>query len=662
MRRAVLLAAFAAAAAAAAPETRVDPADGRAYPLASFLDEYGVAEGVRRWNAAAPAAAQINLATPPPPRAPHTPPARQAPGAESPPPRPAAVGTYAVGTIGTWAARRELTLLLQGLARYDPARSRRTYVYCDLDTAEWTHVLFAAFLNLVLLPAILTGGTEPVKFHKVREMQHTKFYLLRRAFADGIAGMLYLDADVIPLAPLPPMPPKGALGVSVHGIRPHRELVVGRYNGGAFFVRDERTANLFRLAMERSEKIPERWSGHDQLALTDLCQILGGECFELADEFNVGWWRFSETHVKGGQRQTEALQPGAGQRGVVLWRGKRMLAAHTHLFRDESWYQEFNVRLRWAMRTAAHPGAQDYDEVSRPPPTVAVPRQPREDWRWAHVNDTARELVGLWGDLGLVIVVKTGANHMSWLEQHDHRGVLLYDRPSEEWWPPEGERAPGLYGQARPPGLPRALWWTFWGRRPALLHEFARSSWVRGPQGIPEFGRLPGYAKRDIRSLFYGTAQGPKQARTRWRYDWSQAVDDFRMAKGKRAPMPPIEYLAKLRRGRFGLVLRGYGAKCNRDIEYLALGVVPVAEAASDMTGYAEPLIEGVHYLRAGNPTEAARQISLHDTPEQWERMSRAGHAWYLRNAAPVGSFVLTRRLAARAAAAAPAAAERRRA
>mmetsp|Transcript_19440 Transcript_19440/g.44085 ORF Transcript_19440/g.44085 Transcript_19440/m.44085 type:complete len:330 (+) Transcript_19440:376-1365(+) len=52
-------------------EHRVDPSDGRAYPLTSFLEEYGAEDGARRWAVAAPhgcgAGARAPAAKRPPP-------------------------------------------------------------------------------------------------------------------------------------------------------------------------------------------------------------------------------------------------------------------------------------------------------------------------------------------------------------------------------------------------------------------------------------------------------------------------------------------------------------------------------------------------------------------------------------------------------------------
>eukprot|EP01065_Artemidia_motanka_P003700 TRINITY_DN11757_c0_g1_i6.p1 TRINITY_DN11757_c0_g1~~TRINITY_DN11757_c0_g1_i6.p1 ORF type:complete len:488 (+),score=126.70 TRINITY_DN11757_c0_g1_i6:424-1887(+) len=479
-------------------------------------------------------------------------------------------------------------------------------------------------------------------FHKHPHMQRTKALLIERALTDGAPGVLYLDADVLPLAPLPPMPAEGSLGVSAHGIRPRREAVVGKYNGGAFFVRDWRTVGRYAAAVKRSEGMRDRWTGHDQLALTDLCRELRGECFDLHANFNVGWYRFVGTHVRGGVTRTEALQPGPPGSGEVLWENRTMLSAHTHLFRDEVPYVEYNERLRWALWQSGSAVRGDIDYLNAPAPVIMIPSQPRAGLH-DHKDDTGRELVLEWGKLGLAAVSRSRSS--DWMRWGD---VLLYDRPSPMWLPPVEEREPGLYAQALPSGAKRAEWWTFWGRRPAVLHQFVRSSWVKDHQGVPVIGRLPGYEARKTKSVFAGTRFNPIQARTRVAQDWRPAVEVYRMSETKRPPLTQAEYLQLLLSSRFGLCLRGYGRKCNREIEYLALGVVPVCENASDLSGFAEPLREGEHFLRAGSPDAARAAIEKHDSPEVWRRMSEAGHAWYMRNAAPIGSFFLTRRLVSR--------------
>jgi hypothetical protein len=77
----------------------------------------------------------------------------------------------------------------------------------------------------------------------------------------------------------------------------------------------------------------------------------------------------------------------------------------------------------------------------------------------------------------------------------------------------------------------------------------------------------------------------------------------------------------------------------------MAMGCVPIVAPEVDMTNYADPPEEGVHFFRAKGPEEAK---TLSETQEdQWAAMSAACKAWWKRNASVEGSFLLTKRLAA---------------
>ena len=106
--------------------------------------------------------------------------------------------------------------------------------------------------------------------------------------------------------------------------------------------------------------------------------------------------------------------------------------------------------------------------------------------------------------------------------------------------------------------------------------------------------------------------------------------------------LSPEEYLLALQNARYGLCLRGFGAKCNREIELLAMGTVPLVTPGVDITNYAEPLIDGIHVLYISDPMNAKEKISA-ITPTQWETMSKAGHMWWMRNASVNGSWLRTK-------------------
>ena len=104
----------------------------------------------------------------------------------------------------------------------------------------------------------------------------------------------------------------------------------------------------------------------------------------------------------------------------------------------------------------------------------------------------------------------------------------------------------------------------------------------------------------------------------------------------------PQEYLDALSNAKYGLCLRGYGPKCNREIELMAMGTVPLVVDGVDMDNYHESLLEGIHYLRVSGPEDARERLAL-IKESQWETMSKAGHQWWKQNASVEGSWLVTK-------------------
>ena len=105
------------------------------------------------------------------------------------------------------------------------------------------------------------------------------------------------------------------------------------------------------------------------------------------------------------------------------------------------------------------------------------------------------------------------------------------------------------------------------------------------------------------------------------------------------------DYLVCGNLAKWGLCLAGYGAKCHREVECMAMGCVPVVAPEVDMTSYAEPPQEGLHYFRVVSPEDAASVKAV--TAERWTVMSAACRDWWRRNASVDGMWELTKRLTA---------------
>lgn len=283
------------------------------------------------------------------------------------------------------------------------------------------------------------------------------------------------------------------------------------------------------------------------------------------------------------------------------------------------------------------------------PPLLILPAADRKDF-FSHVGDSFRELARLWAEKGYVRIQESPTATQVWLGSIGD--TLLYDRPTLEWLAaaPDSEKKwrRALFGNPVPAsalGLhsPQPSPWIFWPRRPRLVEDAVAA-------GIG----AASYQDRARGLVFYGRSENAVQLQRRIAADWATAAtgpaDEFVHLKGASSPYPftQMEYLRRLAGARFGLCLAGYGRKCHREIECMAMGCVPIAAPDVDMSSYADPPLEGVHYLRVSGPEEAARLVA-ETTPEKWAEMSAAGRDWWRRNASVEGAWKMT--LAAAAAA-----------
>jgi hypothetical protein len=173
--------------------------------------------------------------------------------------------------------------------------------------------------------------------------------------------------------------------------------------------------------------------------------------------------------------------------------------------------------------------------------------------------------------------------------------------------------------------------------------------WVYWPRHIKHVtqllkGGVPSYEDRPVNSLFVGAVENPVQYVNRTKFDWSLAVDSFDLNISLFSKKPHkhsnLEFLKLIRGARFGLSLEGYGPKCQRDIEYIANGVVPVF-TWKGFNDYHNPLVENVHYLTARHPREAKQKIKQ-TTKAKWEEMSSNCVEWFNKNCSIEGSFKTT--------------------
>ena len=257
--------------------------------------------------------------------------------------------------------------------------------------------------------------------------------------------------------------------------------------------------------------------------------------------------------------------------------------------------------------------------------TLILPSK-RSDF-FGHAGDSFREMAHLWGDLGYVSVVEKPVEQI-WLGGVGE--TLLYDRPTLEWLQrsKETDFKMALFGNPVPPMGGRA--WSFWPRRPALVEEVVKS-------GAPS----KSYEAREKTLVFYGRSENAVQLKRRTGFNWQEVCDDFShlVSTGEYA-YTQKEYLHNLANAKYGLCLAGYGNKCHREIECMSMGCVPIVSLDVDMSSYADPPEEGLHYFRVKNPQEA--RIAIQVTADRWTVMSAACRDWWQRNASAEGMWKLT--------------------
>lgn len=176
--------------------------------------------------------------------------------------------------------------------------------------------------------------------------------------------------------------------------------------------------------------------------------------------------------------------------------------------------------------------------------------------------------------------------------------------------------------------------WIYWPRHPRKLEASLEEG-------------MPNWSQREIESIFLGKVENPIQHKKRTTHDWSLSVQEFSMpvelgVSGK-YKLSNEDYLRRIKRAKFGLCLSGHGPKCQREIELIGSGVVPIFTRGVD-TKYYEPLLEDIHYLYAETP-ERVIDVIKSCSKNQWRQLQANCLDWYFRNCSREGSFEITQKI-----------------
>jgi hypothetical protein len=436
----------------------------------------------------------------------------------------------------------------------------------------------------------------------------------------------YIDTDVLLLEPILVDKTKD-IGVSAHRILESNHRNFGLYNGGILWT--------------RNGSVPQRWKTlgltksryFEQACIETLVEEFSH--FVFGEEYNLGWWKVEES-PEPPKKMLEYFQPGSGAlRGKPLFKGKPIVFVHTHFSsKDKIVYNSFLFNLFMAChryRECCLIHRMLFGKW-----IINLPKQPMQGV-WQHNDDSFRELVRIWERIVPDLEVRHSATHDNCFL---HPNICMYDRPTLDWANTERVRKAHLVLLGNP-SVHEPLGelssvncgpWIFWARHPMVLEDFI--------QKVP----LKGYADRICESVFLGNVENRVQANHRVSSgNWKPFVERFELLAGNEHRYSQREYLQILANSRFGLSLRGFGGKCNRDIELMALGTVPIMGPLCDTESYDEPLVEGIHFLRANRPEDIPKLLLSVDA-ERWVSMSDACKDWYTRNAHSSNAWAVTLR------------------
>ncbi len=248
-----------------------------------------------------------------------------------------------------------------------------------------------------------------------------------------------------------------------------------------------------------------------------------------------------------------------------------------------------------------------------------------------HKGDTSRELLDMWEESEYCEVIRDATDDV-FIWANSPGDILLYEYDRYDVYPhlPYSWNKGLFGGMQHLNGMP----WIYWPRHPRKLE-------IKIKNGIKAWD------DRNIESIFLGKVENQIQFGNRTKFNWAASIEEFnmpiKMGDSFNWTYTQDEYLEKVCNSKFGLCLPGYGPKCNREIEYLGLGVVPLISEGV-CTTFHDPLIENKHFLRVSTP-EHLKEVIKNCSKSQWEFLSYYGKEWYERNCSRLGSFNTTRRI-----------------
>ena len=494
-------------------------------------------------------------------------------------------------TIATVGCLDEFVAHVCSLYRWHPTKP----IYAMVDTETMKRVNLPFVTSLKMYPKLdQYSGKNRAQMEK--EGTWTQFQMLKATVIQcallNEPDVMYLDSDILVTSTMY-VDPSCELGLSPHYIKKSDTDKYGYYNGGILWTSN---AHVCRDWIEASKT--SRY--FDQAALEELPKKY--RHFDFDESYNVSWWRMSQSD----ESVTQYFDTNGAR-----FKNTQIKCVHTH-FADKQYAYFNNFIINLFVASNKWVELLLIERIINKKWIILRPKQPLPNPH-NHTNDSFRELAVTLRVPDLECIDVQGIT-IPRLGQF----VCLYDRDTKMWVNDEVHRSLKVFVGNMDVEQdfgddPKFSPWIYWSRYPSRLEKFVGSSVIR-----------------DIESIFIGNMETVEQ-RSRRSDTWKDVIQMFHLTNSGAHKFTHEEYLGLLARAKYGLSLMGFGIKCHREIELLALGTVPLIVEGISTRSYQEPLIEGVHFFRIRDPGDVTRIIK--DTSEeQWKTMSQAGQAWFRRN------------------------------
>jgi hypothetical protein len=517
-----------------------------------------------------------------------------------------------LSTVNCW---QELYGLLISLSIHHPGAK----MYCMVDSATKMYIDRSTPQPRLDIKWIVTLDYFSNKNRSVMEREGiwTQFLLLKcevmREALKNEPDTLFLDTDMVIFDKIDGLDKTKEVGVSPHYINKDHSDKYGYYNGGMLWAKHTNVVDDWILFAKTSRFF-------DQAAIEELVKKY--TYFEFGLNYNFSWWRLYQSSSSPQQIASNISFNSSTRK--LCYADKPIKNIHTHFSKgyNDAQIVSFNqLIIEILKKFKIYEYLLLLNRIHSEKWIITLPKQPLA-YPWEHPNDSFRGMLSILNEVNsdLYITESKQVKHI-WL----YNVAVLYDRDNEMWMEQEALSSKVLLlgnGDVNVFKLKYnnniILPWSYWARNCAVLEQF-----VHRP--------MLSYNERTVESIFIGNVENRIQGSYRNQTGWENVISVFHVTGGTKHKFTPEEYHSQLMTAKFGLCLRGFGAKCHREVECIGLGTVPIITPHVNVTSYIDPLIEGKHFVRINSPNEYKNKISQ-ISQEEWERMSRNCREWYMKN------------------------------